>query len=38
MSNPIIEVNNVSMCFRLAKERTDSLKEFLLKKLRGQVE
>lgn len=38
MSNPMIEVNNVSMRFRLAKERTDSLKEFLLKKIHGEIE
>ncbi|MEA5015961.1 MAG: ABC transporter ATP-binding protein [Candidatus Limiplasma sp.] len=35
--NPIIEINDVSMRFNLAKERTDTLKEFMLKKLRGQL-
>ncbi len=31
MSLPIIEVNNVSMRFNLAKEKTDTLKEYMLK-------
>lgn len=38
MSQPIIEVKKVSMRFRLAKERTDSLKEYLLKKLHGSIQ
>lgn len=36
--NNIIEINNVSMCFNLAKERTDSLKETVVKKLKGKLE
>ena len=31
MSEPIIEVNNVSMRFNLAKEKTDTIKEYILK-------
>lgn len=34
---PIIEINDVSMCFNLAKERTDTLKEFVVKKIKGQL-
>lgn len=29
----IIEVNNVSRCFNLARERVDSLKEYIVRKL-----
>lgn len=37
MSQPMIEVNDVSMRFNLAKERTDSLKEYAVKLLKGQL-
>ena len=37
MASPIIEINNVSMCFNLAKERTDTLKEYILKMARRQL-
>ncbi len=33
----IIEVNNVSICFNLAKEKTDSIKEYALKAIRRQL-
>lgn len=33
----IISVNNVSMVFNLAKEKTDSLKEYVLKLLKNQL-
>lgn len=32
----IIEVENVSMCFNLAKERVDNIKEYMVKKLKFQ--
>lgn len=32
----IIEVKNVSMCFNLAKERVDNIKEYIVKKLKFQ--
>lgn len=37
MENPIVEVNNVSMMFRLYRENVDSLKEFLIKKVKRQI-
>lgn len=37
MASPIIEVNNVSMRFNLAKERTDTIKEYILKMARGTL-
>ena len=37
MSNSIVEVNDVSMMFRLYRENVDSLKEFLIKKLKRQI-
>ena len=37
MASPIIEVNNVSMRFNLAKERTDTIKEYILKMARGKL-
>ena len=37
MDNPIVEVNNVSMMFRLYRENVDSLKEFLIKKAKHQI-
>lgn len=33
----IIEVNNVSRCFNLARERVDSLKEYIVRKLKGNL-
>lgn len=33
----IIEVNNVSRCFNLARERVDSLKEYFVRKLKGNL-
>ncbi len=35
--NPIIEVNNVTMRFNLAKEKTDTFKEYIVKLIRGQL-
>ena len=37
MSDPIIEVTDVSMCFNLAKEVTDTFKEYILKLMRGKL-
>lgn len=37
MGAPMIEVNNVSMRFNLAKEQTDTLKEYILKLVKGQL-
>lgn len=37
MNNPMIDVQSVSMRFNLAKERTDTLKEYTLKFLKGQL-
>ena len=37
MNNPMIDVQSVSMRFNLAKERTDTLKEYTLKLLKGQL-
>ena len=37
MAAPIIEVNNVTMRFNLAKEKTDTIKEYCLKLMRGQL-
>lgn len=37
MDNPIVEVNHVSMMFRLYRENVDSLKEFLIKKAKHQI-
>ena len=34
---PIIEVKNVSMRFNLATERTDTIKEYFVKLLKGQL-
>lgn len=35
---PILEVNNVSMSFRIEKEKTTSFKEFFIKKVRMKLE
>ena len=37
MATPIVEVNNVTMRFNLAKEKTDTIKEYCLKLMRGQL-
>ncbi len=37
MCGSIIEVNDVSMMFRLYRESVDSLKEFLIKKIKRQI-
>lgn len=37
MGENIINVNNVSMMFRLYRERTDNLKELVIKRLKGQI-
>lgn len=34
---PMIEVNNVSMRFRMANDRINSIKEYLIKKVQGQI-
>lgn len=34
----IIEVNNVSRCFNLSRERVDSLKEYFVRKLKGNLQ
>ena len=33
----IIEVNNVSRCFNLARERVDSLKEYVVRRFKGNL-
>ena len=37
MALPVIEVNNVSMRFNLSRERTDTIKEYILKMLKRQL-
>lgn len=37
MSQPVLEVNNVSMTFNLSKEKVDNLKEFLIKLVKRQL-
>ena len=37
MADPIVEVENVSMRFNLAKERTDTIKEYILKLAKRQL-
>ena len=37
MSNDIIKVENVGMKFNLSKEKVDSLKEYIIKSLKGQI-
>lgn len=37
MNDNIIEVNNVSMCFNLAEEKTDTVKEYIVKLLTGKL-
>ena len=38
MDEPIIKVENVSMRFNLSKEKVDSLKEYLIKALKGKLQ
>ena len=37
MQDSIIEVNDVSLKFRLYRENVDNLKEFVIKKIKGQI-
>lgn len=37
-NSPIIEVNNVSRCFNLARNRVDTLKEFVVRLLKHQLD
>lgn len=37
MSQPIIEVDNVSMCFNMATEKTDTIKQYLIKLAKRQL-
>ncbi len=37
MEPPVVEINNVSMCFKLYKEKIDSIKEYSIKALRGKL-
>ena len=37
LQQPIIEVNNVSMRFNLAKEKSESLKEYFLQLVKGKL-
>lgn len=37
MAEPIIEVRDVSMCFNLAREKTESLKEYFVKLMKHQL-
>ena len=37
MSEPIIKVENVSMRFNLAEEKTDTIKEYILKLIKGKL-
>lgn len=37
MSNDIIKVENVGMKFNLSKEKVDSLKEYIIKSLKGEI-
>ena len=38
MSDTVLKVNDVSMRFNLSKEKVDSLKEYIIKLLKGQLE
>ena len=35
---PIIKVDNVSMCFNLSKEKHESLKEYFLAMVQGRLQ
>ena len=37
MALPVIEISDVSMCFNLARERTDTIKEYVLKMAKRQL-
>lgn len=37
MDKPMIEVNNVSLCYRMIKDRVSSMKEYLVQLLSGKV-
>lgn len=37
MEDSIIKVDNISMCFNLAEEKTDSIKEYCMKLLKGKL-
>ncbi|WP_283127884.1 ABC transporter ATP-binding protein [Allofournierella massiliensis] len=37
MSTPVVEVNNVTMRFNLAEEKTDTVKEYFVKLVKGQL-
>ena len=37
LKKPIIEVNNVSMRFNLSKEKTDKIKEYCIKFVKGKL-
>lgn len=38
MEEPIISVDNVSMRFNLAREKVDSLKEYIIKAMKGKIQ
>ena len=37
MSDDIIKVNNVSMCFKMSSEKVDSLKDYIIKNIKRQI-
>ena len=37
MKDYIIEINNVSIKFNLAKEKVDNLKDFFVRKAKGEI-
>ena len=37
MSDNIIQVNNVSMCFKMSSEKVDSLKDYVIKNIKNQI-
>ena len=37
MDENVIEVNDVSMCFNLSREKVDNLKEYIIKAVKGQI-
>ena len=37
MSETMVDVNNVSIMFRLYRENVDNLKEFMIKKIKRQI-
>lgn len=38
MSEIMVEVSNVSVKFHLSRERIDSIKEYIIKKIKNQIE